>query len=316
MRAINSSLKRTSRVVFRVLVDKPRTLMLNGPAMEWLAKQKGPDGTKFAILQGWLPRGLYQNLKLLYAASLTSQKEEGFISFEQFASNLYSEQITEIMTTAIELLANVAQTDRDVAPYEPTDLKLLSLSFAMLKGREGYTSLYDLGCGDGRVLAMAGTRGYKNLVGYETNPERVKVAHTVLVKGLGKLAVEQGGDVKHAIIQDDFMDMDFSKVPEGTVIFAYLLPLVMQKLAPLLEQTPPGTLVMVHDFSIDGWTPAIHRRLKLPDKEHSMYLYEIGKHVERVVDFGKPLSVKDVEDFSDDVLAQISAAPDESEYEA
>ena len=54
------------------------------------------------------------------------------------------------------------------APYLPTHKHQIELSIDMLGLKKGQT-LYELGCGDGRVLRHAASKGYK-AVGYEMNP--------------------------------------------------------------------------------------------------------------------------------------------------
>ena len=65
------------------------------------------------------------------------------------------------------------------APYLPTQRKQAEIALDLLDLKKGQT-LYELGCGDGRVLKLAAKRGIKS-VGYELNPLLVAVAwlHTL-----------------------------------------------------------------------------------------------------------------------------------------
>src|SRR5258708_37228865 len=103
--------------------------------------------------------------------------------------------------------------------------------------------LYDLGCGDGRIVIAAakmyGARG----VGIDINPERIAEA-----KANAKKA---GVENLVRFEENDLFQADFH---EATVVTLFLLPNVNLKLRPkLLEQLKPGTRVVSNTFDMGDW---------------------------------------------------------------
>jgi SAM-dependent methyltransferase len=103
--------------------------------------------------------------------------------------------------------------------------------------------LYDLGCGDGRIVVAAAKRGCK-AVGYDIAPERVKESR----ENVRKNNVEQLAQ----IMQEDIFQLDLSK---ASVVTLYLLPGLNVKLIPQLDKLKPGSRIVSHDFDMSGVTP-------------------------------------------------------------
>jgi len=105
--------------------------------------------------------------------------------------------------------------------------------------------LYDLGCGDGRIVITAakeyGTRG----VGIDIDPQRIKEAN--------ENAVQAGVTDKVTFLLQDLFESDFH---EATVVSLYLLPSLNLKLRPkLLKELKPGTRIVSHAFDMGDWPP-------------------------------------------------------------
>ncbi len=127
-------------------------------------------------------------------------------------------------------------------PYVPTPMPVVD---AMLElGRVGKDDvLYDLGCGDGRIVVRAAVRFGCKGVGVDLNPERVKEARAnARQRRVTHLARFEIGDV---------FEFDFSP---ATVVTMYLLPSVNLKLRPrLLKELRPGARIVSHDFDMGDW---------------------------------------------------------------
>jgi ribosomal protein L11 methylase PrmA len=104
---------------------------------------------------------------------------------------------------------------------------------------------YDLGSGDGRFVLTAAGRYHAKSVGYEIDAELVKSSRAAIVQaGLAELA---------RIEQQDLYTADFTQVD---LITAYLLPVMLEELRPILEaRMKPGSRLVSHDYPIPGWTP-------------------------------------------------------------
>jgi SAM-dependent methyltransferase len=144
--------------------------------------------------------------------------------------------------------ARADEAPRLDVPYVPTPMPVVDAMLDMARVRREDT-LYDLGCGDGRIVVRAASRFGCKGVGVDLNPERVAEARanaaSQKVTGLTRFAV---GDV---------FEFDFSP---ATVVTMYLLPGVNLKLRPRLQkELSPGARIVSHDFDMGDWTPQATR---------------------------------------------------------
>ena len=105
--------------------------------------------------------------------------------------------------------------------------------------------LYDLGCGDGRIVITAakmyGCRG----VGIDINPERISESR--------ENAIKAGVSDRVQFIQ---MDLFEAEIREASVVTLYLLSGVNLRLRPkLFRELSPGSRVVSHEFSMGKWEP-------------------------------------------------------------
>jgi len=153
----------------------------------------------------------------------------------------------------------------DLAPFVATPYMIVDkmLELAEIQSND---VLYDIGCGDGRIVITAakkfGTRG----VGIDIDPQRIEESETAALKaGVDELVNFQLGDATQ---------MDFS---QATVITLYLLPESNELLRPPLEkQLQPGTRVVSHNYRIPGWDEKETHYKDLEDEEgnfHTIYVY-------------------------------------------
>jgi SAM-dependent methyltransferase len=130
-------------------------------------------------------------------------------------------------------------------PYVPTPMEVVNkmLEMANVSARD---MVYDLGCGDGRiVIAAAKDRGARG-VGIDLNPERIAEAN--------QNARQAGVTDK---VQFRVGDLFKTDVSAATVVTLYLLPQVNRRLRPQLwQQLAVGTRVVSHAFDMgDEWPP-------------------------------------------------------------
>ncbi len=107
------------------------------------------------------------------------------------------------------------------APYLPTLQPQVTLALDMLELNEGDT-LLELGCGDGRVLLAAASRGY-HCVGYELNP---------ILAAIAWLRTRRYGSRVRVVCGDYWR----ASWPEASGIFAFILPRYMAKLDTKITQ--------------------------------------------------------------------------------
>ena len=106
-------------------------------------------------------------------------------------------------------------------------------------------TVYDLGCGDGRIVITAAQRYGARGVGIDIDPERVAEA----TENVAKAGVAD----RVKIIRGDLFEADISA---ATVVTLYLLTDLNLKLRPkLLRDLKPGTRVVSHAFAMGDWAP-------------------------------------------------------------
>jgi SAM-dependent methyltransferase len=130
-------------------------------------------------------------------------------------------------------------------PFVPTPMEVVQkmLSMADVNSKD---ILYDLGCGDGRiVITAAKERKVRKAIGFDLDPARIEESN--------RNARQAGVDGTAEFQERDLFDVDLG---EATVVTMYLLPTVNLKLRPkILKELKPGTRIVSHDFDMGGWQP-------------------------------------------------------------
>jgi len=105
--------------------------------------------------------------------------------------------------------------------------------------------VYDLGCGDGRIVITAAQKFGARGVGVDIDPQRIKEARQNASRGKVNDKVR--------FIEGDLFETDIS---EATVVTLYLLTELNLKLRPkLMKELQPGTRVVSHAFAMGDWKP-------------------------------------------------------------
>ena len=105
--------------------------------------------------------------------------------------------------------------------------------------------VYDLGCGDGRIIiAAARTYGARG-VGIDIDPVRIKEAR--------ENAKKAGVENLVRIEENDLFEAD---IHEASVVTLFLLPSLNEKLKPkLLRDLKAGTRIVSNTFNMGDWKP-------------------------------------------------------------
>ncbi len=133
---------------------------------------------------------------------------------------------------------------RGDVPYVPTPPEVVEQMLKLGNVHDG-DILYDLGCGDGRIVIMAAQKFGARGTGIDLNPVRIKEANAN--------ASQAGVTDKVKFIEQNLFDAD---VHDATIVTLYLLPQVNLKIRPmLLKQLKVGTRIVSHQFDMGEWEP-------------------------------------------------------------
>ena len=151
------------------------------------------------------------------------------------------------------------------APFVPTPPDVVARMLSLAQVRHGDV-VYDLGCGDGRIVIAAarmfGARG----VGVDINPARIQEARrNATLAGVEDLVTFH---VQNALE---------TNVSEATVVTLYLVSALNVRLRPILmKQLRPGARIVSHNFAIGDWEPDAVDVFRSGDgQSRTLYLWKI-----------------------------------------
>ncbi len=137
-----------------------------------------------------------------------------------------------------------AGPQESLAPFVPTPQDVVDRMLALAEVTSKDT-VYDLGCGDGRIVITAAKKYGAHGMGFDIDPQRIKEST--------ENARTAGVDNLVAFKQQDVMTVDVSP---ATVVTLYLLTASNLKLRPLLtKELKPGARIVSHMFSMGDWEP-------------------------------------------------------------
>ncbi len=160
-----------------------------------------------------------------------------------------------------------------LAPFVPTPIDVVErmLQLADVTSRD---QVYDLGCGDGRIIITAASKYGARGVGVDTEAYWVADSQS---------SAKQAG-VEH-LVQFNHQDALTVDLSPATVIMLYLVAWSTAKLQPIIKrQVKRGTRIVSHSFGVDGWTPVkIEKFTDAGGSVRTLYLWIVddGVRVER-----------------------------------
>jgi ubiquinone/menaquinone biosynthesis C-methylase UbiE len=166
-----------------------------------------------------------------------------------------------LTVAALPALAQDPRYTNKLAPFVASPARVVDRMLSLASIRPGET-VYDLGCGDGRVL-IAAVKNYKaKAVGVEISPKLVAEAQERIRK--------EGVASEARVVEGDLLATDLTG---ADVVVIYLATSLNQELRPRMEKfLKPGARVVSHDYAVPGWKPA---RIEETDGKHRIYVYEM-----------------------------------------
>ena len=168
----------------------------------------------------------------------------------------------------------IVRAKRDAAPQKlapyvltPQDVVERMLQIAQVGGND---VVYDLGCGDGRLVITAARKYGARGVGVDFDLNRVRESQANAEKAGVESLVE--------FRQQDALTVDVSP---ATVVTLYLLTSSNLKLRPILTRAlRPGARIVSHQFGMGDWQPETQETLTSSDgSPHILYLWKVDGQV-------------------------------------
>lgn len=150
------------------------------------------------------------------------------------------------------------------APFVPTPYRIVKQMIEAANLKKG-DIIYDLGCGDARIPIECAKKG--------ATAYGVDVAWPVYFIAKANIWFQRS---KAKVLRKNFFQLPLG---EARVIFCYLWPTIMEKLAPkFARELSKGSLIISYSFPITKWKP-VEKIPTIPGNTRSfqIYVYEIGK---------------------------------------
>jgi SAM-dependent methyltransferase len=152
--------------------------------------------------------------------------------------------VLALLLLGLPVAAQEEEDDGRRVPYVPTPNEVVE-EMLKLAGVKANDVVYDLGCGDGRIVITAAQKYGARGVGVDIDPERIKEAN--------ENAKSAGVTTKTRFVERNLFDMDLK---EASVVTLYLLPDFNLRLRPkLLRELKVGSRIVSHSFDMGDWEP-------------------------------------------------------------
>lgn len=164
------------------------------------------------------------------------------------------------------MLATAASSQEKIfdVPFVPTPEEVVNTMLNLASVQKDDT-LFDLGCGDGRIVITAVKRYGARGIGIDIDPDRIAECL--------ENAKNAGVSDRVTFRQADLFETDFS---DATVLTLYLLSTVNLRLRPVILNTlRPGVRVVSHDFSMGEWPADRTERLETENNHHTVYFWVV-----------------------------------------
>lgn len=193
-----------------------------------------------------------------------------FSLFILFCFQIYpSDKEDETVTGDTLKFSSTSNVELDV-PYVPTPGIVVKEMLKLAEIKKGDV-VYDLGCGDGRIVITAAKKYGVKGMGIDLDPERVEESKA----NVKKHKVEKLVTIK----QGDVLKTDVSK---ASVVMLYLLPSLNLKLRPILQkQLKPGSRIVSHGFDMGDWEPEKEVTVKHEGSPYVIYLWRIPEKTKK-----------------------------------
>ena len=148
--------------------------------------------------------------------------------------------------------------------FVATDLTIVN-AMLTLAGVTRDDIVYDLGCGDGRIVIAAAKEFGARGVGVDLDPQRIREAQAN--------AARAGVADRVTFRVQDIFDTD---IQPATVVTLFLSPELNERLRPkLTSQLKPGSRIVSHRYGIGDWMPERTVTLSVRETRNHIFLWRV-----------------------------------------
>jgi SAM-dependent methyltransferase len=156
-----------------------------------------------------------------------------------------------------------AQPGAPLVRYEPSPEPVVEAMTQLAAVKPGDV-VYDLGCGDGRIVIAAARLGAR-AVCVDIDPVRIADAQE---------NARSAGVAEHIRFRtEDLFGVDLG---DATVVMLFLSPDFNRKLRPRLQALSPGTRIVSHWHDMGDWQPRKAMHVNAGRRDHPVYLWITG----------------------------------------
>jgi predicted O-methyltransferase YrrM len=225
-----------------------------------------PVGSNIKPIEKHLAVGAIERVPTAQTLVVAYQKNGREVSYSLYPGKPYSFRGDSSDQLDIWIGAHGREDAEDLAPFVPTPPEVVDKMLELAQvGKDSV--IYDIGCGDGRIVVAAAKKYGAHGVGIDIDPVRIKESKAnAKASGVEKLV--------------KFREEDATKtdISPATIVTLYLLPESNELLRPKFErELKPGTLIITHNYIVPGWEDKEIDTATVTDtegKSHSVFLYK------------------------------------------
>jgi len=245
---------------------KPKEITIRNVTRELLSYTLVPYGSEEKPVEKKLPAGAIDRVPASQTMLINYKKYGRDVSYSLYPGKPYSFRYDLAGQIDIWAGSHGREDAEDLAPFVPTPPEVVAKMLEMTKTDKD-AIVYDIGCGDGRIVITAARKYGAHGVGIDIDPERIKECRVnARIAGVEKLVT---------FLQEDATKADLSR---ATIVTLYLLPESNELLRPKFDkELRPGTLVVSHNYVVPGWEHKEVDSATVTDPEgteHSIFLYK------------------------------------------
>jgi predicted O-methyltransferase YrrM len=225
-----------------------------------------PVGSNIKPIEKHLAAGAIERVPTAQTLVVAYQKNGREASYSLYPGKPYSFRGDSSDQLDIWIGAHGREDAEDLAPFVPTPPEVVDKMLELAQANKD-SVIYDIGCGDGRIVVAAAKKYGARGVGIDIDPVRIKESKAnAKASGVEKLV--------------KFREEDATKtdISPATIVTLYLLPESNELLRPKFErELKPGTLIITHNYIVPGWEDKEIDTATVTDaegKSHSVFLYK------------------------------------------